>query len=186
MVRIREVGLEDADKLAQIYAPYVTDTAITFEYEAPDKAEFEHRIQETTKKYPWLIAENDDGEVIGYAYVSAFKGRAAYDWSVETSIYVKQNGHNQGTGRLLYIELEKILKDMGITNVNACIACTDHEDPHLDNGSVAFHERLGYTLVGIFHKCAYKFGRWYDMCWMEKAISDHDKVKPVRWHNIEL
>ena len=86
---IRTAKLEDAEQLVEIYAPYVTDTAITFEYEVPTVDEFRNRITNTLKKYPYLVAEDEQGRIIGYAYASPFKGRAAYDWAIETSIYVK-------------------------------------------------------------------------------------------------
>lgn len=71
-------------------------------------------------------------------------------------------------------KLEEILTKQGVTNVNACIAYTEHEDKHLHNDSVCFHKKLGYKTVGIFHKCAYKFDKWYDMIWMEKFIAEHN------------
>lgn len=169
---------EDARALRGIYAPYVEKTAITFEYDVPDEAEFARRIKETKKRYPFLLAECD-GEVLGYAYAGAFKERAAYDWSVETSIYVKPNLKRQGLGIRLYHALEAVLKEQNILNVNACIACPEEEDEYLNRDSIRFHEKLGYRLVGKFHKCGYKFGRWYDMMWMEKHIGDHQAHQPA-------
>lgn len=172
---IRTARPEDAPQLFEIYTPYVTDTAITFEYEVPTVEDFEQRIQETLKKYPYIVAEHE-GEILGYAYASAFKNRAAYDWSVETSIYVRLGIHRQGIGRALYDELERLLRLQNVKNVNACIAYADPEDEHLSNDSERFHEKLGYTLVGRFHKCGYKYETWYDMIWMEKWIGEHEKT----------
>ncbi len=169
---IRIAEARDAEALCAIYAPYVTDTAITFEYEVPSVQEFTQRITDTLQKYPYLVAEQE-GTIVGYAYASAFKGRRAYDWAVETSIYVARDRHGQGIGRSLYEVLEQILVRQHITNVNACIAYTQVEDRYLTNDSRHFHARLGYRMVGTFHRCAYKFDRWFDMIWMEKDIAGH-------------
>ena len=160
-----------------IYAKYIEQTAITFEYVVPSIEEFRGRIRHTLERFPYLIAEKD-GKIAGYAYVSPFKERAAYDWSVETSIYVDMEQKRSGIGRRLYEELENILKQQGILNVNACIAYPQAEDEYLTKDSVLFHEKLGYTMVGTFHQCGYKFHRWYDMVWMEKFIGEHRENQP--------
>lgn len=172
--RIRIATLEDAAQLLAIYKPYVEQTAITFEYEVPSVDEFRERIRKTVKRYPYLVLEEENGEIVGYCYASCFKDRAAYDWSVETSIYLKQECRGQGYGRLLYDKLEEYLRQQHVLNVNACIAYTEKEDVHLNRGSVHFHEKRGYTLVGRFHNSGYKFGTWYDMIWMEKMIGTHE------------
>ncbi len=170
---IRPTCEKDAAALARIYAYYVEKTAITFEYTAPDTTEMERRRQEISQRYPYLVAESDDN-VVGYAYAHAFYGREAYAWSVESSIYVDVNARKHGIGRKLYEALEKELKSMGILNINACIAVPrDDQDPYVTNGSLNFHQRLGYTLVGRFHNSGYKFDRWYDVVWMEKMIGPH-------------
>lgn len=170
---IRPTCEKDAAALARIYAYYVEKTAITFEYTAPDTTEMERRRQEISQRYPYLVAESDDN-VVGYAYAHAFYGREAYAWSVESSIYVDVNARKHGIGRKLYEALEKALKSMGILNINACIAVPrDDQDPYVTNGSLDFHQRLGYTLVGRFHNSGYKFDRWYDVVWMEKMIGPH-------------
>ena len=174
---IRVASTEDAQTLLEIYRPYVEHTAITFEYDVPDIEEFMNRIKNTQKTYPYLAAEYQ-GEILGYAYAGAFKERAAYDWAVETSIYVRQNQKRMGVGSLLYEKLEEILKRQGILNVNACIAYPQEEDPYLTKDSVLFHEKFGYSMVGKFHACGYKFNRWYDMVWMEKMIGEHLEKQP--------
>lgn len=181
MINIRVAVEEDVKELLAIYKPYVEQTAITFEYEVPSEEEFRNRIKHTKEKFPYLVAE-EDGEILGYAYVSSFKTRAAYDWAVETSIYLRMDQRGKGVGVSLYQELEEILKKMGILNVNACIAYTDREDEHLSNASVRFHERNGYSMVGQFHNCGYKFNTWYHMVWMEKMIGEHEvPQKQVVW-----
>ena len=164
-MNIRIATSDDAKELLNIYKYYVENTAITFEYDVPSIEEFSERIKNTLKKYPYLIAENEDG-IYGYAYASAFKSRQAYDWAVETSIYVKNGDSRHGVGTLLYNELEKYLKMQNIINVNACIAYPNEK-------SEEFHKKFGYKTIAHFTKCGYKFGKWHDMIWMEKFIGDH-------------
>lgn len=175
---IRVATPQDAGALLAIYAPYVTDTAITFEYEVPSITEFRERIRHTLERYPYLVMEQD-GEILGYAYAGPFKERAAYDWAVETTIYVKQGMKKQGIGRKLYQALEDTLIRQNILNLNACIGYPTVEDEYLTRNSMEFHQHLGYRLVGQFYQCGYKFERWYDMVWMEKLVGEHG-VEPVR------
>lgn len=169
---IRTAKATDAQALLNIYRPYVEKTAITFEYDAPSVEEFQERIQHILEKYPYIVAIQEE-KIIGYAYASPFKERAAYDWSVEVSIYLDMKVRHQGLGKRLYQELEEILRQMHIINVNACIGCPIVEDETLTNNSIGFHEHMGYKIVGKFHKCGYKFNRWYDMVWMEKMLGKH-------------
>ncbi len=189
---LRMATLDDAKELVSIYEYYVRETAITFEYEVPTVEEFRERIENTLKKFPYLVVERSGKpgksentgdlestgdtcrpEILGYAYASAFHPRDAYKWCAEMSIYLKKECRREGLGRVLYEELESRLKQMGILNLNACIGYPDKEDEHLTFGSVKFHEKMGYSMVGEFHKCGYKFGRWYNMVWMEKHIGEH-------------
>lgn len=171
-VKIRPVREEDAEALLKIYAPYVKKTAVTFEYEIPSVEEFQNRIRRTLQRYPYLTAEAD-GKLLGYTYAGSFHARPAYDWAVETSIYVDQQYKGKGIGGLLYRALEQVLSAQGILNMNACIAYPPAEDEYLTMDSVNFHAHLGYRLVGQFYQCGYKFFRWYDMVWMEKHIGNH-------------
>ena len=171
-ITIRIASPSDAPELLAIYAPYITKTAISFEYDVPSVEEFADRIRTTLEKYPYLAAESD-GHIVGYCYVSILHGRQAYDWSVETSIYVDQNCKRMGIGKKLHDALEQALAAMGILNLYACIAFPIGEDPYLTEDSVHFHEHLGYTHTAHFHKCGYKFNRWYDIVWMEKTIGKH-------------
>ncbi len=181
-VTIRPVRPEDAERLLAIYAPYVTDTAITFEYTVPSVEEFSRRIRSISKRYPYLAAERG-GKLLGYAYAQAFHSRPAYDWAVETSIYVDRANRRAGVGKALYAALEAALKAQGILNMNACIGVpAGKEDEYLTRNSQEFHAHLGYRLVGEFHQCGYKFGRWYNMVWMEKHIGPHlPNQPPVKW-----
>lgn len=171
---IEAVTSKDAEELLDIYSVYVKDTAISFEYDVPTISEFEGRINRISSHYPYLKAVDDVGKIQGYAYASVFKDRRAYDRSVETTIYVRRTCQGTGIGRLLYDALEQELKKMGILNMNACIAYIDIPDEHLTNDSMHFHEAMGFQLVGSFHKCGYKFNKWYDMIWMEKLIGIHE------------
>lgn len=171
-VIIRTAKPEDAEALLKIYAPYVEETAISFEYETPSVEEFRRRIEKTLEKYPYLVAELN-GEPAGYCYASPFKERDAYSWGVEMTIYIRRDCRKCGLGKRLYEKLEAILKAQDILNLNACIAY-----PHPE--SIAFHEKMGYQTVAHFHKCGYKLGKWLDMVWMEKMLSEHPDVpKPV-------
>lgn len=182
-VVIDDVTIIDAKELLMIYGLYVKETAISFEYEIPSIKEFEERIVNITAKYPYIKAVKD-GEIVGYAYANTFKGRKAYDWSVETTIYVKSDNKRDGIGRLLYDQLEIRLKDMGILNMNACIACPTMSSEYLTDDSIKFHKKMGFTEAGHFHNCGYKFEQWFDMVWMEKMIGEHDNhPKEVCYRN---
>lgn len=179
--QIRIAKIEDAEELVKIYAPYVKETAITFEYEVPSVEEFADRIRKTLIKYPYVVAVMED-EIVGYAYAGAFKTRPAYEWAVELSVYVKKDKRHMGVGKQLYASLEKLLKDQNILNLNVCIAYPETEDEYLTKDSVAFHQSMGYQMVGQFHQCGYKFNRWYHMVWMEKHIGEHITNQPkVKW-----
>ena len=171
-IMIRSAAKEDAEALLNIYAYYVENTAITFEYDVPTIEEFQQRIETTLKKYPYFVME-ENGQILGYAYAGVFKDRAAYDWCVEVTIYLARTAAGNGYGRMLYEALENELKERGILNLYACIGYPIENDEYLTKNSVEFHAHLGYEHVGKFHKCGYKFGRWYDMVWMEKLIGEH-------------
>ncbi len=163
--------MKDAAKLLEIYAPYVRETAVTFEYDVPEEKEFAKRIQQILTFYPYIVAEYQD-KIAGYGYVSRFHPRKAYDWSAETSVYIAGEFRGMGIGSALYAKLEEIVSAMHIVNLEACIAYTQEEDETLTNDSKRFHEALGYRQVGHFSSCGYKFERWYDMIWMEKIIGE--------------
>ncbi len=169
---IRDAKPEDAIRLLEIYAWYVEHTAITFECEVPAPEEFERRVSATLREYPYLVAE-EDGTLLGYAYAGPFVGRAAYRHSAELSIYLDRDARGKGYGRALYETLEERLKAMGILNLYACIGDPPVEDEFLTRDSERFHRRLGFEKVGTFHRCGCKFGRWYNMIWMEKIIGEH-------------
>lgn len=172
-VKIRIATPQDGAALAQIYAPYVMQTAITFSNTAPTAQQFSEQISQTLCTHPFLVAEQN-GTPIGYAYAAPLRQREAYQWSVETSIYIRQDCKQSGLGRLLYHTLEHLLAAQGICSLYACIATSaDAQDPYLTPASIHFHERMGYRQVGTFTNCGSKFGRWYGVIWMEKSIAPH-------------
>ena len=182
-VTIREATPEDAGALLAIYAPYVRETAVTFECEPPSEEAFAKRIATTLERYPYLVAERD-GKPVGYAYASPFKGRSAYDWSVELSIYVDRDNRRDGIGRALHTAIADQLRAMGIVNLYACIATAEAEDEYVTFGSIRFHERMGFVEAARFSQVACKFGRWYDVVWMYKPVAEHTPdPAPVTWRS---
>ncbi len=172
MATIRTARVKDAPAVLAIYAPYVEQTAVSFELEVPSQDDFADRVAATLDHgYPYLVME-DDGRIVGYAYASRYYGRAAYAHSAEVSIYLDRNARGRGYGRALYQALEDELRRMRVTNLYACIAVAPDGDPYVTPDSARFHERMGYELVGHFHACGRKFGRLYDIVWMEKIIDD--------------
>ncbi len=170
-ITIRLARESDAKALSQIYKPYVENTAVSFEYIAPDSEEFRKRISEKISQYPFLVAEYK-GDVVGYSYASTFMPRPAYKHSVETTVYINEAFHGNGIGKKLYLALECLLKLQNVLSLNACIACADIPDETLNNNSMFFHSRMGFRYVGRFNASGYKFQRFYDMIWMEKLISE--------------
>lgn len=171
-LRIRPACREDAEALVSIYAPYVRETAITYEYEIPTVEEFSRRIGHVLERYPYLAAELD-GAIVGYAYASAYGERAAYHWTVETSIYVDRTCKGRGIGRALYQALETCLAVQGARTLVANIAWPEGEDPYLTRDSVTFHRHMGYAQTGALRHMGCKFGRWYHLVVMEKYLGDH-------------
>ena len=161
-MNIRLATLSDAATLLAIYAPYVENTAINFEYEVPTIEDFATRIEKTLERYPYLVAE-EDGVVLGYAYASTYYARASYDWAVELSVYVSLDARGQGVGTKLYDALEDLLDQMGYVHFLACISLPNED-------SIAFHTKRNYQQVAHFPKIGYKFERWHDIVWLQKSL----------------
>ena len=176
-IKLRVARPSDAAELLALYAPYVEETAISFETEVPSLEEFTQRMIKRLPQYPYIVAQSG-GELLGYAYLSPFVGRAAYLWAAETTIYLRRDCRKMGIGKMLYTALESLARAQGIINLEACIGWTDEPDEHLTNNSAEYHAHLGYRMVGRFYKCGYKFGTWYDMVWMEKHIGEHVHPQP--------
>ena len=167
---IRSVKAADARGLLKIYSYYVENTAISFEYVTPTLKDFKNRIKTITKRFPYICLVKD-GQIKGYAYANTFHARKAYDWSVELSIYIEKDSRKCGYGRMLYTELEKQLKEGGFRNLYAGIATPLQEDKYLDFSSHKFHEKMGFSKVAEFHGCGIKFGRHYNLIYVEKILS---------------
>ena len=152
----------DIPEILEIYAPYVLNTAYSFEYTVPALEEFTQRFSSYTAQFPWLVWE-EDGRVLGYAYGSRPWGRAAYSWNAEVSIYLAPSIHGRGIGRKMYAVLEEILKLQGYRILYSVIT-SDNQD------SIAFHKKVGYQFVAEFPGCGHKFGRQLGTVWLEKRM----------------
>ena len=172
---IRIATENDLPEILNVYRPYVEAGTASFEYVAPDMAEFTHRFRQITVQYPWIVWE-EAGEVLGYAYGSAFKGRAGYNWCAETSIYVRGDCHGRGIGKKLYEALEKLLFAQGYEVLYAII--TDENE-----GSIKFHRVLGYEQVAHLPNCGWKFGRHLGIVYLEKRVvfGNSPSENPVPW-----
>lgn len=169
-ILIRKALPDDAAALLAVYAPYVAQTAVSFEYQPPDVEEFRSRIERFSAEYPYLAAE-EDGEIIGYAYAHAFHERAAFSHSAELSVYIDRACRGRGLGRRLYEKLELLLAEKGVTNLYALVAVPQADgDPYLTYDSFDFHRHMGFSEAGRLHGCGLKFGRLYDLVYMEKII----------------
>ena len=154
---IRPVEQGDAEAIAAIYAPNVTDNVISFELEPPDAQEFRRRIAGITATHPWLVCELG-GEVVGYVYGATHNTRAAYQWSTNVTVYIDPARRRSGIGRALYASLFEVLKLQGFYNAYGGITLPNA-------GSVGLHEAMGFRLVGVYKDVGYKFGAWHDVGW---------------------
>ena len=156
-VRLRQTAVGDGAAIAAIYAPYVSDTIISFETEPPAAAEMSRRIASVGERHPWLLAEQG-GQVLGYAYAGEHRSRAAYRWDVDVAVYLAAAAHRRGIGRRLYQALFGVLRLQGYINAYAGIALPNA-------ASIGLHESLGFAPVGIYRKVGYKYGDWHDVGW---------------------
>ncbi len=168
---IRNAEIKDAERLREIYSYYVENTAVSFEYHTPSLSEFEKRIENISRNYPYLVCE-EDGKILGYVYASAYSSREAYSWTAATSIYLDKDCRRKGIGAKLYEELERLLKQQEIATVLAGVAFIENEDEYLTHDSYLFHTKMGYRKAAHLIKVGKKFDRWYDILWMQKMISD--------------
>lgn len=166
MYKIRLAKESDAAELLAIYAPFVENTVVSFEYEVPSVAEFAGRIASISAKYPYMVCECD-GKIIGYAYAHEYGERAAYQWGAEASIYFAPKGQGKGLSNIIYQTLEQFLALQGVRNLYACVTA---ENKH----SVEFHKLMGYSEIACFTCAGYKFDRWLDMLWLGKVIGSFD------------
>jgi len=162
---IRLATANDAEQIQAIYAPSVLYTAISFELEPPTADDMRQRMVQTVQRWPWLVCEHN-GEVLGYAYASAHRTRAAYQWSVDVSVYVQAQVQRAGVGRALYSSLFKLLTLQGFYNAYAGITLPNA-------GSVGLHEALGFRPIGVYCAVGYKLGAWHDVGWWQLTLQAH-------------
>jgi L-amino acid N-acyltransferase YncA len=156
----------DGAACAAIYAPFVTETVVSFEERAPSAEEFAGRIERGSRTHPWLVLE-DAGRAVGYAYASAHHERAAYRWAADVAIYVDAAHRRRGAGRRLYTALLGLLRVQGLR-----VACAGITLPN--DGSVALHRALGFEHVGTYRAIGWKAGAWHDVAWWQLRLSDDD------------
>jgi phosphinothricin acetyltransferase len=178
-MRIRIATPADAEAVRVIYAPYVEATAISFEVDMPSTAEMAARITARYPAYPWLVAEGGDGGVAGYAYASRFAPRAAYAWSVETSVYLAGAARRQGIGRALYTALLTILSAQGYRRAFAGTTLPNA-------ASIGFHEAMEFAPAGVYRDVGWKLGAWHDVSWLQLSLgsSDGDPQPPLPYTDL--
>lgn len=169
---IRLAKVWDSDSILQIYASFITDTVITFECNVPTITEFRERMAKIQSKYPWLVCEINNN-IVGYAYASCFNEREAYNWSVDSSIYINTQYQRKNIGKALYFALFELLKLQGYNNVYAGVTL-----PNIKSESL--HKSFGFKPIGIYQSAGYKFGCWYDVKWYGLKINEYvqSPVKP--------
>lgn len=164
-VTIRPATAADAAEMLAIYAPYVSETTISSEYEPPAHAEFVHRIETCSARLPWLICRID-GVAAGYGYAAPHRTRAGYQWSAETSIYVAPAFHRRGVAAAIYRAIFALLTRQGYYDIFVGINAPNERSVH-------FHTAMGYTISGVYRASMFKFGQWRDVIWMKKSLRPH-------------
>jgi phosphinothricin acetyltransferase len=168
--RIRMAEPADADAILRIYAPVVRTSPITFEIEPPSSVEMAERVRTVTARWPWLVLDRSD-DVLGYAYASTWRARAAYQWAVETTVYVRDDRRREGIGRALYRSLLACLRLQGFRLAIGGITLPNPV-------SVALHEGLGFRCAGIHRRCGHKLGAWHDVGFWEVELAPRDDAAP--------
>jgi phosphinothricin acetyltransferase len=163
---VRDAVAGDATRCAEIYAPYVRDTAISFETVPPSAAEMAQRIDDAQRAHAWLVLE-EDGEVVGYAYAGPFMSRAAYQWSAAVSVYLAADRRRTGGGRALYEALFERLASRGHRLLLAGVGLPNE-------ASTGLHLALGFEPVGTYRRVGWKLGRWHDVAWFQRVLIDDD------------
>ncbi len=161
---IRLATIDDAEAMLAIYAPHVVGSSVSFEWELPTLSEFKMRISEILQELPWFVAEDEDEQILGYAYAAKYRTRTAYQWAVETSVYVAQKKGRSGVGRNLYGPLIDTLKKQGFTTAFAVIALPNER-------SVLFHESMGFNYLCTYPKIGFKLNSWHDVGWWQLELN---------------
>lgn len=164
LIRIARVA--DAAAVAAIKAPYVRSTAYNFAWEPPTVADVATDIAQTLERYPFLVAEDADEDVVGYAQAEPVRRRESDQWAVELSVYVAEYAQGKDVGSALYQRILELLQRQGVLDAYACITAEN-------TGSIAFHKRWGFAKVGRFPNAGYKLGAWHDTVWMHAALGEH-------------
>jgi phosphinothricin acetyltransferase len=172
-MRVRLATGGDAMAISEIYRPYVEDTIISFEATPPDADEMAARIATTLPRHPWLIAQADDAALLGYAYAHPFASRAAYAWSTETSVYLRQGQHRRGIGRKLYAVLLELLNAQGYREAFAGISLPNP-------ASIALHEAMGFQIAATYRRVGFKHGAWHDVGWWQRGLDGAGPPSPLR------
>ena len=167
MKKMRVVQPSDAASILEIYTPYILNTAVTFETEIPSADSFEERIKHYTEKWPWIVYE-ENGALAGYAYATKHRERLAYQWCVESSVYVGDKFQRKGIASKLYNALFEVLRLQGFINIYAGITLPNDK-------SIAFHEQFGFTNFVYYKNVGYKLGEWRTVGWWQKQINTYEK-----------
>ncbi len=176
---IRPATVQDVPAILEIYAPYIRETAYTFEYEVPSLEEFTARFLSISTRHPWLVWE-EAGVIVGYAYGHNAFERAAYQWMADLAVYLRPEHLGRGIGRKLYTALETILQQQGYCAAYGVVTSANE-------GSCRFHEAMGYRKAARFEQCGCKFGRWYGTVWYEKRLRNEvPDTPPVSWRTLDL
>ena len=166
---IRTATPQDAEAIAAIYAPIVAHTAISFELEPPSVDEMRSRIVSTLQRLPWLVSVAADGRVDGYVYAGRHRERPAYQWSVDTTAYVREDSRGKGIGKRLYGRLFEELTTLGYYQAFAGIALPNA-------ASIGLHEAMGFEPLGVYRKVGFKMGAWRDVGWWQKSLRQSDEI----------
>ncbi len=179
MKNIRLANENDAEGILAIYAPFISNTSLTFETEVPDIVSFKTRINSYLVNWPWLVCEID-GMIAGYAYAARYRERTAYQWGTEVSVYIHDHHHRQGIAKALYTPLIEILKKQRFRNAYAVINLPNEK-------SVAFHESLGFKYFATYENVGYKLGKWKNVGWWQLKLNEYttDPEPPVLFRDLK-
>lgn len=174
---IRMATLQDAEAILAIYAPYVENTVVSFEYDVPSLPDFEARMQGIMAFYPYLVWE-EEGKILGYAYAHRHQERKAYQWNAELSIYLHADATGRGIGTALCTALLELLRLQGVKTAYSCVTVPNA-------ASEALHAKMGFSPAGIWHNSGYKHGAWRDVGWFEKELSPYEEnpKDPISIHD---
>lgn len=175
---IRTATEADAEAITAIYAPIVQQTSISFELEAPTIEQMRERISKTLPDLPWLVSEDKHGQVNGYVYASKLRERAAYQWSVDTTAYLREDARGQGLGKRMYQELKRELIHLGYCQAFAAIALPNA-------ASVGLHESVGFEALGVYRNVGFKNGQWHDVGWWQCSLqSPSQPASPLKFQSL--